>query len=232
MGRRGRAKTAHRTIAWAAVLFVHGVVALFVLQTESARERRDEPVQQFISIWLRPQDPPEPSIARAPPGKTGRADVRRASSPAPAGETPVQPQAVEPAPESPPRIDWYREAGKSATSEPAGRKRNTFSDPPVALHGACKPKKSSFKWNPNRFGMAGDPGQLRLPYVRLGDRCVIGLGFFGCALGPKPEVKGEILDDMRDPTRPTLGSVPEIDQECPPEVDEVTEEPAVAAPEN
>jgi hypothetical protein len=48
-----------------------------------------------------------------------------------------------------------------------------------------------------------------IPYVRLGKRCVIALGAFGCAIGKLPEADGTLFDDMRDPNRPT-SSVPDI----------------------
>ena len=47
-----------------------------------------------------------------------------------------------------------------------------------------------------------------LPFVRLGKRCVVGLGFFACNPGELPEVNGHLLDDMKDPERAT-SSVPD-----------------------
>ena len=49
---------------------------------------------------------------------------------------------------------------------------------------------------------------LALPYMELGKRCVIGLGFFGCGIGKLPEPDGTLFDDMDDPNRPR-DSVPE-----------------------
>jgi hypothetical protein len=39
---------------------------------------------------------------------------------------------------------------------------------------------------------------------------VVGLGFFGCALGKKPEANGHLFDGMHDPDR-QRSSVPDID---------------------
>lgn len=38
---------------------------------------------------------------------------------------------------------------------------------------------------------------MPLPYMMIGERCVIGLGFFGCALGALPEPEKGLFDDMR-----------------------------------
>jgi hypothetical protein len=65
----------------------------------------------------------------------------------------------------------------------------------------CKPSPD-FKWAPPKSGFSGG-----LPYMRLGDRCVIGLGFFGCSLG-KPPARGDLFEDMDDPDR-ERSSVPE-----------------------
>ena len=69
----------------------------------------------------------------------------------------------------------------------------------------CRKYKKPDAWapEPRKFGIEGG-----LPYVRLGKRCVLGLGFFGCAVGALPDADGHVLDDMRDPDRPR-SSVPD-----------------------
>jgi hypothetical protein len=73
-----------------------------------------------------------------------------------------------------------------------------------ALPAGCK--KSSFvkDWQPEpkRAGFIGI-----FPYVRVG-RCLIGLGFWGCAVqAPNPD--GTLLEDFRNPDRP-VSSVPDL----------------------
>lgn len=73
----------------------------------------------------------------------------------------------------------------------------------------CHKYKKPDPWSPEpkKFGLTDGPG-LRLPFVRLGKRCVLGLGFFGCGVGKLPEANGHVLDDFRDPDRPR-SSVPD-----------------------
>jgi hypothetical protein len=46
-----------------------------------------------------------------------------------------------------------------------------------------------------------------LPYIRVGERCAIGLGFFGCGFG-KPPANGNLFDGMDAPDR-DRSSVPD-----------------------
>ena len=133
--------------------------------------------------------------------------ARRTTPPAPA-TTVVIPNDTE-APPSPeqaeapsPKIDWYGEARKAAARGAAkANEPSTFSPPPKVLHQACKPRKSSFEWNPEEKKV----GLLPLPYVRLGD-CIIGLGFFNCQAGPP--ANGHLFDDLKKGDRP-VSSVPD-----------------------
>jgi hypothetical protein len=108
-----------------------------------------------------------------------------------------------------PSIDWEREARRSVEAlapqllEGLIAKCRDVSEP---IPPECKPRRYEFKWS-------REPGTLEwdglLPFVRLGERCVIGLGFFGCGIGPLPEPNGELFDGMQDPDRPR-SSVPEV----------------------
>ena len=101
-----------------------------------------------------------------------------------------------------PSIDWYAEAAKSAARSADGKgEPSTFSPPPKVVHQACKPKKSSFEWNPEEK----KAGLLPLPYVRLGN-CIVGLGFFNCQAGPP--ANGHLFDDLKKGDRP-VSSVPD-----------------------
>jgi hypothetical protein len=202
----------HRdTIVWAAILAGHGLLLAIVLRIESQSGARAPEVATAALLWLsltpppvirRNSDQPVPAIPRTLPRRALRPDA----------PTPLQTITV---PESNPRIDWSREAALAAAAaaraaSAAEDKPTTFSPPPQVLRKPCQPKESSMKWQPPRFGMAGTDGGLHLPYVNLGKRCVIGLGFFGCDMGELPEVNGHLLDDMHDPNR-SRSSVPAVD---------------------
>lgn len=44
--------------------------------------------------------------------------------------------------------------------------------------------------------------------MRIGKRCVVGLGFFGCATGTLPQANGQVLDEVKN-TQRLRSSVPE-----------------------
>ena len=107
-----------------------------------------------------------------------------------------------------PSIDWSEEARRAAADaadkvpslDRSKCDSTGLADPALPN---CKPPPE-FKWAPPKAGFAGG-----LPYVTLGDRCVVGLGFFGCALG-KPPANGKLFDGMDDPDR-DRSSVPEAE---------------------
>jgi hypothetical protein len=98
-----------------------------------------------------------------------------------------------------PSIDWSGEARRAAAAAaekvpiPDRSKCDSTGLADPALPN-CKPRPK-FEWAPPKAGFAQG-----LPYVMLGDRCVIGLGFFGCSLG-KPPANGDLFDGMDDPDR-------------------------------
>jgi hypothetical protein len=109
--------------------------------------------------------------------------------------------------------DWQGEAEHVANSQaPLILKDLKHDCDEAALRGehppGCRKYKKPDAWRPEpkKFGIAGG-----LPYVRLGKRCVLGLGFFGCAVGKLPEADGKVFDDARDPDRP-WSSVPNSNQ--------------------
>ena len=73
-----------------------------------------------------------------------------------------------------------------------------------ALPEGCKREVQAKDWRPEpqRAGFVGI-----FPYVRLG-KCIIGLGFWGCAV-QEPSPDGSLLEDFRNPNRPT-SSVPDL----------------------
>jgi hypothetical protein len=109
-------------------------------------------------------------------------------------------------------IDWHgeieRAAKEAAASVPKEQLRlpcrapRKFGDPPQT---DCRPPPKLTEWEPEP-PLAGFAGGL--PFVRLGTRCAIGLGFFGCGIGEKPKPNGEVFKSMDDPDRPR-SSVPD-----------------------
>lgn len=101
--------------------------------------------------------------------------------------------------------DWRGEAQRSASraieAHTAPKPRGFEERAPASREA----KQRKFNWDPSpgRFGISGG-----LPYMELGKRCVIGLGFFGCGIGKLPQPDGTLFEDMDDPNR-SRDSVPE-----------------------
>jgi hypothetical protein len=121
----------------------------------------------------------------------------------PGPPTVAAPTAAAPQAEPLPPIDWAAEQDQVAESK--GRENwkqlSQHCRDAEALHihpPECHRYVAPEPWEPEekRFGLAGP-----LPYVRLG-QCVLGLGFWGCAVG-KPPPNGHRLEGMRDPDRPS-----------------------------
>ena len=186
-------------VIWAAILASHGLLLAIVLRIENQSQRSSTDAAAARSyIWLSLAPITNMSIDKQPV-PVARKPLRRTQE----VKSPLQVQPVI-APKATPRIDWSREGAISAaavarTAAAAASKPGTFSPPANELRKPCQPRKSSVKWQPPRVGMAGADGGLHLPYVMLGKRCVLGLGFFGCDLGKLPEPNSHLLDDMHDP---------------------------------
>lgn len=162
-----------------------------------------------VWIWIPLDIPPEQperkeKIDRRP--RTQVARPARSEPPAAAAAAPVQPS--EPVAENAP--DWISEAQSVARSM-APQLINELQDKCAtaqrlarALPAGCKKEAAAKDWQPEpqRAGFIGI-----FPYVRVG-RCLIGLGFWGCAV-QKPRADGTLLEDMRNPDRP-VSSVPDL----------------------
>jgi hypothetical protein len=116
--------------------------------------------------------------------------------------TATPPQA---APLSP--IDWMAEQQRAAesTGSTLWKQLSQHCHEAQAQHiypPECHRYVAPDLWEPEHkhFGLAGP-----LPYVRAGN-CVLGLGFFGCAVGTLP-AKSHLFDGMLDPDRPS--SIPD-----------------------
>lgn len=155
--------------------------------------------------WLLPPQELPPANGAPAPRPDRPPAARSPSAPA----LPRAPAAHSPTGSTAPRVDWSGEAARIAdeaarapgavpTCEPSGRPDSKL--PP------CPARGKAFDWRrePRPVEFSGG-----LPYVRLGKRCVVGLGFFGCAVGKLPEANGELFDAMRDPDR-ERSSVPDV----------------------
>lgn len=109
-----------------------------------------------------------------------------------------------------PTIDWRTQAARSATAavDQAIRQETRDCDPserPNSFLPPCTRREHKFEWAEPRVGFSGG-----LPFIRLGERCAVGLGFFGCGFGAKPPANGELFEHMDDPER-DRSSVPALD---------------------
>lgn len=100
-----------------------------------------------------------------------------------------------------PSTDWNLEAARAAAAvvDEAVRREKRKCEPSDTANSflpKCQQEPPpKFDWAPPSAGFAGG-----LPYVLVGENCIVGLGFFGCMLG-KQSANGHLLDHMRDPER-------------------------------
>jgi hypothetical protein len=162
-------------------------------------------------IWIpatpdRPQEQPEQTKKLAQRSRAQTARPTRPEAPRAEAAAPVQP--TEPAADNVP--DWTSEAHSVAQSmapllsNELQSKCATAKRLAQALPPGCKKESFAKDWQPEpkRAGFVGI-----FPYVRLG-RCIIGLGFWGCAV-QTPTPDGTLLEDFRNPDRP-VSSVPDL----------------------
>jgi len=220
---------------WAVVLGIHGaLILLFSFDTAEERAEADsEPRRAMTVVFLdmplteTPPDEPQPA-ADAPPAAP--VDPRRAAleNPstvaAPADTRDLTSSELSPSVDSPdgtaltlpsgsPSVDWDHERAITAQAMvPELLKQNQTKCEaerrPGSMLPKCRQPAKDPPWEPEpgRFGISG-----LIPFMRLGKRCAIGLGFFGCALGKLPEANSHLLDEMRNPDR-EHSSVPEVDR--------------------
>lgn len=196
--------------AWAIVIGGHWLLVLLLSNIRPRDIQIPESDSQNQSILLLDLTPPAISLpAQKPsPERSAITYARERPSPDTAGGS----TALEAPPAIPP-IDWYLEGERvvhatgAEWTEPNEPKCRA-SDHPGSLRPECREPKRPSDWEPEpeKAGFAG-----LLPYVRLGKRCVIGLGFFGCGIGKLPEPNGDVFDAMNDPDRPR-SSVPDVDE--------------------
>jgi hypothetical protein len=147
------------------------------------------------------------TIAAASPRASQR-NTRPLRTRVPAAVPPIAPAAPDTAITLPQaaRIDWAHEAETvaqaRAAAQPGGRicAKGEMPDP---RRPNCTKAPHAFEWNPEtpRIGVDGI-----FPYVRVGDSCIVSLGFFACH--EKMPANGHLFEEMKNPNRPE-SSVPE-----------------------
>lgn len=206
-------------IAWVIVIGGH-VLLMMVLTFDSARPRirgvsEPESSEPTILMFLDLPPPEEEEPAQQPqPERTPLTRPRERTVASASSDTAITlPPGEADSPATRSSVDWYRQAeevAKDHADELMAYNKTPCapdqSDRSGSLLEKCRKRVKPHEWQPEegRFGMSG-----LLPFVRLGKRCAVGLGFFGCALGKLPEADGHLFDDLQDPDRQT-SSVPDI----------------------
>ena len=209
MGRPRQLAVDSRAVAIGLVLLAHALLFVILLFGMRSPSRGDVDPLQFVSLWPDlPASAPASDMAELlPPQPRSPSDV------VPSLPTLIPPEdspaeAEDPAIAPSPPIDWEREGREAAKRAAQPAEPGKFTAGPEVLRKPCEPPKSSFVWNPEtpRAGFTRTP--IPLPFVRLGERCIVGLGFFGCTLGALPEAGGHLFDDVKQ-GRTVESSVPD-----------------------
>jgi len=184
----------------------HGALLLLVITARVDVATRNTLVEEAaLRVFVvEPPPPPVQPPARPPAGAYSRVP-RPAVPPPPVVPPPPGLTGSAPAP----RVDWGREAERLGQAAPQPPRppalRCDDSDRPGVLLPKCTKPQRSFDWHPEPKTVEFDG---LLPYVRLGKRCILGLGFFGCAVGKLPDANVHLFDDMKNPER-DRSSVPD-----------------------
>jgi hypothetical protein len=205
-----------RGVAWAIVIGGH-VLLLVLISNSRPRDREtpeSTPKERTVLLFLDLAPPPDEQQP-APDLQPFHTTVTRALSEptVDSSSTAITESAPSEIPPGRANVDWYREAQQVAQNHAAELAEHnkpqcdpSSSDRPGSLLPKCKRRVRPHEWEPEEPKAGFDH---LIPYVRLGKRCVVGLGFLGCAFGKLPEADGHLFDDMHDPDRPT-SSVPDI----------------------
>jgi hypothetical protein len=189
-------------------LMVHGLLILLFFQGESVENRTPMWQPPMVDVWIHLPQPPS-RIDGDQPAPRRRSEESPLLSVTPSVAITLQQAEVPPSQaaedsEGTTTVDWYGEASKLAarhaedSSVPGG-----MGQPVQKMREACKPRDSSFEWSPEQE----EYGLLPLPYMMVGERCVVGIRFFSCSLGAMPEPNKRLFDDMRKGSTPQ-SSVP------------------------
>jgi hypothetical protein len=196
----------HRTARFG-VAALHLLLLVTVLRDQAAWRIAAPPVdpEPLRIHWL----PASPRAARTTAGAARRATTTARPFAARPPSRTSAPTGIAVAPQPRAQTDWAAEARRVAGATPlakvAPRTDCEDTDRPGAMLPRCTPRRPEFSWGhePRRVEFAGG-----LPFVRVGKRCLVGLGFFGCAIGTLPDANGHLFDERKDLDRPR-SSVPD-----------------------
>jgi len=194
-----------RSVAFVVVVALHLLFLLLLWIREPLTLGVTDEAPSSVLFFV---DTPKPTVTTAPPVQSSSAQPARIAI-----DEPSLPEETSTAPEpSTPSatIDWTAQASAAAAAvvDKAIHEETRKCDPsdsPKSFLPPCHPKTRKFEWAEPRAGFSGG-----LPYVRVGERCVIALGFFGCGFGAKPPANGDLFEGMDDPER-DRSSVPSSD---------------------
>jgi hypothetical protein len=183
-----------RLAAATVVLMLHGLLILLFLRTDRGAKpgHPREAVYASILYLLRPpRQRAAPAAANAIPHQP-KISRRRSRPRLPTPGTPPRTH-IPPVPHPPP-IDWQQTAGEVARSLTDQRGRTVVpgsGEHPSSPYADCA-SQPQLAWDPEptRIGLIDH----WLPYLRLGNHCVVSLGFFGCIVGHLPGPNGHLLD--------------------------------------
>jgi hypothetical protein len=210
-GKQWRPKKSSRVWAIAIVVLLHAALLLFMHLGRSRPLSISPSNEDALTLVFVPEARVEPAAPQVPVESPPLQTPRAKSSSSARVKAPAAVQSGT-EPSGTPHIDWHGEIGRVAkeAAEGASKKElnlpckapRRFDEPPQTN---CRPQPAPFEWDPEPpfAGLAG-----LLPFVRIGKRCVIGLGFFGCGIGKLPEPNGKLFESMEDPDRPR-SSVPD-----------------------
>jgi hypothetical protein len=212
MAREGSSGRRHAVLVL--VIVVHAALVALALRQHAGIELQNESdTSPLILLLTAPATPPSTVAPPAHDEKRRAAASAKQARPASGDFAITLDTQTAPSSDALPLrlgVDWDQQTAAVANSqadsifkelkrvcEEAARR----GEEPPGCHRYRKP--DAWSPEPKKFGFAGG-----LPFVRLGKRCILGLGFFGCGVGKLPEPDGHVLDDMRDPDRPR-SSVPD-----------------------
>jgi hypothetical protein len=187
-----------RFVALFVVVALHFfLIVLWVLQPIYVRVVDDD--QSSVLFFIESPRPPPTTTPAVQPRATQAIPTVIPDIPEPS--TAEQTSSAPTAPTPSATIDWTAQASAAATAvvDKAIRDETRKCDPsdsPNSFLPPCNPRTKKFEWDQPRVGFSGG-----LPYVRIGERCAVGLGFFGCGFGTPPPANGDLFEGMDDPER-------------------------------
>jgi hypothetical protein len=183
----------------AIVLCGHALLVLFFARAREPERNTIDTTHRSTLVLIAPRKTIPSAMPTETPAAIAHSTLIHISPPPYPSEPPaLASDASASASAATPTIDWQREAEHSANHAiqmqvaPTSRAFQARAVPDPS------PKARSFGWDPSpgKIGFSGG-----LPYLEIGKRCAVGLGFFGCGFGELPAANGKLFEDMDDPDR-------------------------------